>query len=71
MPSDAEQLRTIKSQVLAVMAEVTAAPKPSYNVDGQRMSWNDYLLKLRGIVTWCDERLAALEPYEVRTEAGG
>ena len=42
MPSDAEQLATIKSQILANLVSITAKPKPSYNIDGQDIKWGDY-----------------------------
>ena len=35
MPTDIEQITTIKSQTLARMAEITAGPKPTYQIDGQ------------------------------------
>ena len=38
MPSDLEQVRTIKSQTLAIIAELTANPKPTYYIDGQTVS---------------------------------
>lgn len=70
-----EQLRKIRSQVLGVIEEISASPKPSYSVDGQSVSWSDYLKQLRETASWCDRQLAALEePFEIRsvvdTEAG-
>ena len=35
MPSDLEQIQTIRSQALALIADITANPKPSYTLDGQ------------------------------------
>ncbi len=67
MPTDAEQIRTIKSQTLAVLADVTANPKPSYSIDGQAVSWGDYLAQLRETVRWCDEQLDKQEPFEEHT----
>ncbi len=67
MPTDAEQLRTIKSQTLSILAEITADPKPSYEIDGQTFSWNDYLARLQATVDWCDRQLAGEEPFEVRS----
>lgn len=69
MPSDAEQLATIKSQTLALIATITAEPKPSYEVDGQRVEWTDYLARLQATVAWCDAQLAAAEPFEFETRA--
>ena len=67
MPSDLEQLQTILSQTLARIAEVTAEPKPSYTLDGQRVSWDDYLARLRQTVDWCEQKLAGHEPTEIRS----
>lgn len=68
MPSEAEQLQTIKSQTLALLAELTATPKPSYSIDGQEVSWGDYLSRLQATVAWCDEKLASHEPFEERSQ---
>jgi hypothetical protein len=69
MASDLEQIQTIKSQTLAVIAQVTAAPKPTYEIDGQSVSWNAYLRRLQLTVDWCDEKLAAYQPFEVQSRA--
>ena len=68
MPSDLKQIRTIKSQTLAIIAELTANPKPTYYIDGQTVSWNDYLANLRATVDWCEKKLAGQEPFEVRSQ---
>ncbi len=70
MSGDAVQLEAIKRQTLAVLAEVTANPKPSYTIDGQSVSWAEYLAQLRATVAWCDERLAATAPFEISSQAG-
>jgi hypothetical protein len=68
MPTDAEQIATIKSQTLQLIVDLTTDPKPSYNIDGQNILWGDYLNKLRQTVAWCDEQLAATQgPYEFET----
>ncbi len=67
MPTDAEQLALIKSQTLALIQSITLDPKPSYSIDGQAVSWGDYLAQLRGTVEWCDSQLAGSEPFEVRS----
>ena len=53
---------TIKTQTLSMIAELTANPKPSYNVDGQSVQWSDYLNQLRATVEWCDRQIALSEP---------
>ncbi len=69
MPTDLQQIVTIRSQVLAAIAEITAHPKPSYTIDGQTVSWNSYLRHLRQTVDWCERKLASQQPVEVRSQA--
>jgi hypothetical protein len=64
---DTEVIRTIKSQTLALIADITADPKPSYSLDGQQIGWTEYLALLQRTVTWCDERLSGDEPFELHT----
>ena len=45
-----------------MIAELTANPKPSYNIDGQSVQWTDYLKQLRSTVEWCDQQIARCEP---------
>lgn len=68
MATDLEQLRAIRSQTLALVAELTANPKPSYTLDGQSVTWGDYLAKLRATVDWCERKLAGEEPFEIRSQ---
>lgn len=66
--SDQATLAAIKSQVLALMAAITENPKPSYSIDGQSVSWSDYLSQLRESVEWCDRQLARAEPFEIHSQ---
>jgi len=68
MPSDLQQIRTIMSQTLAIIAELTANPKPTYYIDGQTVSWNDYLKSLQATVDWCERKLAGREPFEIHSQ---
>lgn len=68
MPSDAELVRTIKSQTLQIISDITQSPKPSYSIDGERVSWNDYLDRLRKTVAWCDRQLQSDEPFTIRSQ---
>ncbi len=67
MPSDAQQITTIKTQTLARIAELTAEPKPTYDIDGQMIAWGDYLKQLQETVDWCNEKLAGEEPFEFQS----
>jgi hypothetical protein len=68
MPSDAEQIAAVKTQTLALIAQITTKPKPTYNVDGQMIAWADYLKRLQQTVDWCNEKLAGEEPFEFRSQ---
>lgn len=68
MPTDAEQLATIKTQTLAIMVTLTASPKPSYNIDGQSISWTEYMDMLQKKVDWVDKQLASIAPYEIHSQ---
>ncbi len=65
--SDLEMLATIRSQALVTIAAITADPKPSYAIDGQAVRWAEYLAQLQATVAWCDQRLVADEPFEIRS----
>lgn len=63
-------ISTIRSQTLALIAEMTAHPKPTYNIDGQSVAWTDYLAQLQKTVEWCDRMLDREEqPVEIVSQA--
>jgi len=66
--TDREQLETIRSQALERLVELRAAPKPSYQIDGQSVSWESYAESLERTVDWCNETLAADEPFEIHSQ---
>jgi len=69
MPTNVEQIETIKTQTLAIIASLTESPNPSYTIGGQSVSWADYLKQLQGTIDWCDQQLNSQEPFEIQTEA--
>ena len=68
--SDTTQLQTIRSQTLQQLADLRANPKPSYELDGQRVDWESYVQSLEQTLDWCDRKLNAYAPFEIRSEAG-
>jgi hypothetical protein len=66
--SNLEQINTIKANTLAQMAEVSDQKKPSYSEDGQTFQWTEYLQYLQRRVDWCNEQLAAEDPFEFPTQ---
>jgi hypothetical protein len=63
--NEIEQYQTIKNLCLQQMADLRAEPKPSYELDGQRVSWDNYYRSLQSTVDWCDRKLLGLEACEV------
>lgn len=63
------QVQLIKTQTLARIVEITASAKPSYNIDGQSVSWGAYLAQLQSTIKWADEQLNAEDPYEIQVQA--
>jgi hypothetical protein len=51
-------LETIRDQASARLVEITAEQAPSYNVNGQQMSWNEYAKMLRETIAWANEAIA-------------
>jgi hypothetical protein len=66
--TNAEQIAAIKSQTFARIAEITAQPKPTYQIDGQLVAWGDYLNQLQRTVDWCNAMLSGESPVEVRSQ---
>jgi hypothetical protein len=63
-----QQLETIRDQAIANLTAATAAPKPTYTIDGQRVDHAGYLTKMQALIDWCNERLGAT--VEIATTAG-
>jgi hypothetical protein len=70
MSADTDVIHTIKSQALQIIADITTEPKPAYQIDGQSVSWDRYLVQLQRTVDWCDAKLNGAEPFEFSTRGG-
>ena len=68
MSSEVEQIASIRSLTLAQLEQLRADPKPTYSLDGQRVSWTEYIESLQQTIDWCDQKLAGYEPFECRSQ---
>ena len=68
MPSDQQQIETIKTQTLQQIVDLRVNPKPTYTIDGQNVSWESYLESLQKTVDWCDQKLSQYDPFEIRSQ---
>ena len=72
MATDAENIATIRSNLLTALATESASPKPSYSIDGQSVDWNGYRAALMKQIADCNALLtAAAGSYEVISTAQG
>lgn len=63
-----DDLKTARDNVAARIKEITASPKPSYEIDGQSVDWNDYLKTLLGALKDIDEAITDRDPYFITTQ---
>lgn len=65
-----DSLTTAKANLAATLASITAAPKPSYSIDGQSVSWSEYHAMLVAQIKLLND-LIQVEggPFEYVTQA--
>ena len=42
MASDCDNLQQLKSNLIAILVDMSAHPKPTYSLDGKSVSWSEY-----------------------------
>ena len=68
MATDAENIVTIRSNLLAYLATESANPKPSYSIDGQSVSWDQHRTSIMQQISELNELIAAADgPWEVES----
>ena len=60
-----DSLTTARDNMSTVLAEITASPKPSYQVGGQQMSWTEYQESLLKNIENINRLLAQASPFEI------
>jgi len=56
-----ENLEAAKTNIAAVINEITENPKPSYSIDGQTVQWAAYLRMLLDKLRTLDEEIKAAD----------
>jgi len=68
MPTRGQNIDTALDNIAAQLASMTANPKPNYSIDGQSVSWADYLnMLLQQQESLYHARQMADGPFEVRS----
>lgn len=65
--SNASDLETIKSNLITALKTASANPKPNYSIDGQSVSWADYIKMLNDQITAVNLQINNETPYEYET----
>jgi hypothetical protein len=66
--ADIDDLKTIKTQIIALLKDLTVNPKPSYDLDGQKVSWAEYQKMLFDRLDGINKLIASDEPFELHTQ---
>lgn len=71
MATRLENLIAARDGFTAQLADIAAGPKkPSYNIDGQSVSWTQYYQFLMKSIDDLDAKINAADPYEFVSEGG-
>ena len=67
MPSDADQLKTIRTQILADLVELSdpTQRRIDYSIDGQSVNWSTYRAARMADLKMVNEILTLVEPYVI------
>lgn len=63
MPTDLKTLQTIKTNLLTILSDLSANPKPSYSIDGQSVSWSEYFSMVSDQLDKINALINAENPY--------
>lgn len=64
MATDLECLQQTRSNYVKQLLALSEKPKPSYSLDGQRVSWTEYQKFLTKQIELLDEQINRDDPYE-------
>lgn len=64
----AAQLQTAMESLVTAYVTACANPKPTYSVDGQNVSWGEYLRMLQDGIKATAELLGTFDPVELRSQ---
>lgn len=72
MPNTDEQnlilLQESRDNIIVLIGSLTAQPKPNYDIDGQRISWGDYLAQLQKALAGIDAQISMLDPAQEESQ---
>ena len=64
-----ESLKETRDNLITLIGSITQKPKPTYDIDGQKVEWGIYLEQLRSQLKYTLQLIIDLEgPYEVESQ---
>ena len=70
MASDCDNLAQVQSNLIAILEDMTAHPKPTYSLDGKSVSWGEYYAMIfQNLETVRRQIVFCQGPFEVRSVA--
>ena len=63
-----ESMTRSRDNILNIIETITTNPKPTYNIDGQKVEWGAYLGQLWAALEQINLKLAGYEDGEVRSQ---
>ena len=66
--SELTELQEIASNIRARLVEITKKRKPSYDIDGQKVSWAEYHKMLMDQLKATNEMINTIDPFEHVTQ---
>ena len=68
MATDCDNLAQVKSNLIAILADMSAHPKPTYSLDGKSVSWAEYYSMIFNNLENVNRQIVFCQgPFEVRS----
>lgn len=71
MPYDVATLTQIRDRAADNLNAVLANPKPTYSIDGQSVSWTEYMERLKAEIDWATGELSRLSSSSAGAKGSG
>lgn len=62
--------KTAVEQLTTALLAATANPRPQYSIEGQSVSFNDYIRMLLDAIKTLNEAILMYEPFELKSVMG-